>query len=177
MPIDGLFVQNTRAGGTGVAGKSDTGDGLVGESGALDKSGVYGHNTGGGYGVAGRSTGGTGVYGTGSYGGFFAGGDTGVYAYATNTGSVAGYFNGEVHVSGYLYKSGGGFKIDHPLDPANKYLYHSFVESPDVKNIYDGVVTLDTKGERGAASTASGRARLPSSGSMATCWACYSSSA
>ena len=37
--------------------------------------------------------------------------------------------------------------IDHPLDPENKYLNHSFVESPDMKNIYDGVVTLDNNGE------------------------------
>lgn len=37
--------------------------------------------------------------------------------------------------------------IDHPLDPANKYLLHSFVESPDMKNVYDGVVELDAKGE------------------------------
>ena len=29
---------------------------------------------------------------------------------------------------------------------ANKYLYHSFVESPDMKNVYDGVVILDDKG-------------------------------
>jgi len=36
--------------------------------------------------------------------------------------------------------------IDHPLDPANKYLYHSFVESPDMKNIYDGTVTTDGAG-------------------------------
>ena len=28
------------------------------------------------------------------------------------------------------------FKIDHPLDPAHKYLYDSFVESPDMMNIY-----------------------------------------
>jgi hypothetical protein len=48
---------------------------------------------------------------------------------------------------GTLTKSGGGFKIDHPLDPANKFLYHSFVESPDMKNIYDGVATLDGNGE------------------------------
>jgi hypothetical protein len=41
---------------------------------------------------------------------------------------------------------GGSFKIDHPLDPANKYLSHSFVESPDMKNIYDGVATLDERG-------------------------------
>jgi len=59
----------------------------------------------------------------------------------------AGTFNGDVQVIGNLAKSGGGFKIDHPLDPANKYLYHSFVESPDMKNVYDGVVTLDGRGE------------------------------
>src|SRR5262249_16447633 len=41
----------------------------------------------------------------------------------------------------------GSFKIDHPLDPANKYLYHSFVESPDMMNIYNGMVTLDDQGE------------------------------
>lgn len=41
----------------------------------------------------------------------------------------------------------GTFKIDHPLDPTNKFLYHSFVESPDMKNIYDGVITLDANGE------------------------------
>ena len=59
----------------------------------------------------------------------------------------AGDFQGNVQVSGNLSKSGGSFKIDHPLDPASKYLYHSFVESPDMKNIYDGVATLDASGE------------------------------
>ena len=49
-------------------------------------------------------------------------------------------------MSGSVSKSGGSFKIDHPLDPANKYLYHSFVESPDMKNIYDGTVTTDGGG-------------------------------
>jgi hypothetical protein len=60
---------------------------------------------------------------------------------------VAAFFVGDVVISGTLQKSGGSFKIDHPLDPANKYLYHSFVESPDMKNIYDGVATLDANGE------------------------------
>jgi hypothetical protein len=59
----------------------------------------------------------------------------------------AGYFNGDVEVTGTLKKGGGSFKIDHPLDPANKYLSHSFVESPDMKNVYDGVTLLDDKGE------------------------------
>jgi hypothetical protein len=51
-----------------------------------------------------------------------------------------------VSINGTLSKGGGSFKIDHPLDPANKYLYHSFVESPDMKNIYDGTTTTDGSG-------------------------------
>ncbi len=54
---------------------------------------------------------------------------------------------GNLVVTGSFSKGNGTFLIDHPLDPKNKLLYHSFVESPDVKNIYDGVVTLDEKGE------------------------------
>jgi len=49
-------------------------------------------------------------------------------------------------VLGTLTKPAGSFKIDHPLDPANKYLYHSFVESPDMMNIYNGNVTTDGAG-------------------------------
>ncbi|MGH7456279.1 MAG: hypothetical protein ACRENG_33315, partial [bacterium] len=65
----------------------------------------------------------------------------------SRTEGYAGWFNGRVQVSGTLSKIAGSFKIDHPLDPSNKYLYHSFVESPDMKNIYDGVAVLDTTGE------------------------------
>ena len=53
---------------------------------------------------------------------------------------------GNLNVIGTLSKSAGSFRIDHPLDPTGKYLSHSFVESPDMKNIYDGVVTLDAYG-------------------------------
>ena len=55
--------------------------------------------------------------------------------------------SGNTWMSGNLSKAGGSFKIDHPLDPADKYLSHSFVESPDMMNIYNGVITLDAKGE------------------------------
>jgi hypothetical protein len=58
----------------------------------------------------------------------------------------AGLFEGKVDINGPLTKDGGGFKIDHPLDPTNKYLLHSFVESPEMKNIYDGVAALDEDG-------------------------------
>jgi hypothetical protein len=54
--------------------------------------------------------------------------------------------NGNVYITGNLTKGGGSFKIDHPLDPRNKYLYHSFVESPDMMNIYNGNVILDKEG-------------------------------
>ncbi len=54
---------------------------------------------------------------------------------------------GTVNVVGTLSKGSGTFAIDHPLDPKNKLLYHSFVESPDVMNIYDGIAVLDENGE------------------------------
>lgn len=85
-------------------------------------------------------------------------GNIGVYGYAEggtfntaifgNAGSAAwaGYFNGNVNVTGSVAKASGTFKIDHPLDPENKYLYHSFVESPDMMNIYNGNITTDGNG-------------------------------
>ncbi|MDX1546876.1 MAG: hypothetical protein R3247_07810, partial [Rhodothermales bacterium] len=54
---------------------------------------------------------------------------------------------GDVTFSGNVSKAGGSFRIDHPLDPANKFLYHSFVESPDMMNVYNGNVVLDANGE------------------------------
>jgi hypothetical protein len=54
--------------------------------------------------------------------------------------------NGDVNVTGTVTKGAGSFKIDDPLDPANKYLYHSFVESPDMMDIYNGNVTTDRHG-------------------------------
>lgn len=55
--------------------------------------------------------------------------------------------SGNVKVTGNLSKGGGSFKIDHPLDPLNKYLYHSFVESPDMMNVYNGNIVTDKKGQ------------------------------
>ncbi len=58
-----------------------------------------------------------------------------------------GHYDGNLSVGGTLSKGGGSFKIDDPLDPENKYLSHSFVESPDMLNIYNGSVRLDARGE------------------------------
>jgi hypothetical protein len=68
---------------------------------------------------------------------------TGVFG-VDNSGN--GYFTGNLHVTGSLSKGSGSFKIDDPLDPANKYLSHSFVESPDMMNVYNGNVVTDRHG-------------------------------
>lgn len=86
----------------------------------------------------------------GTYG-YARGGDFsfGIYGTTNNSGNnnYAGYFEGAVTVIGGLSKSFGTFKIDHPLDPENKYLYHSFVESPDMLNVYNGNITTDASGK------------------------------
>jgi hypothetical protein len=88
---------------------------------------------------------GSSLVGVGVYGSTYNG--TGVYGSSDSEDGYAAYLEGRVRIRGRLSKSGGSFTIDHPLDPANKYLSHSFVESPDMKNVYDDVVVLDDNGE------------------------------
>ena len=54
--------------------------------------------------------------------------------------------NGVVQATGITAQT-KAFKIDHPLDPANRYLYHTSVESPDMTNLYTGNATLGVAGE------------------------------
>lgn len=66
-------------------------------------------------------------------------------------GSYAGYFMGQVKVDGALSAVSSNsaikaFKIDNPANPANEYLYHSSVESPDMMNLYNGNITTDANG-------------------------------
>lgn len=155
--------------GAGVYGSHESSDNFAYLGGY--SYGAYGeHGSSGNYGWLGGSN--YGAYGynstSGNYG-YLGGGTYGVYGinynnnnwaylgcnnyafYAYNptigSGQYAGYFEGNVHVNGTLSKTGGSFKIDHPLDPENKYLVHSFVESPDMMNIYNGNVRLDENGE------------------------------
>jgi len=101
-----------------------------------------------------RGKGGTGSFSAGVHGdadgavyGVMGYSGTGAAVCGWASTALAGYFIGNVNITGNLSKGSGSFKVDHPLDPENKYLYHSFVESPDMKNVYDGVVVLDAKGE------------------------------
>ena len=65
------------------------------------------------------------------------------------TGTILGNptVSGNLSVTGTLSKGSGTFKIDHPLDPENKFLFHSFVESPDMMNIYNGNIITDANGD------------------------------
>ena len=122
---NGFAVWGNSTNGLGVLGVSVNAAAMEGLS--TNYPGVIGESTGS-YGVLGISTSNVGVYGV------------------SETG-LAGYFLGDVTVTGTLTKGGGSFKIDHPMDPENKYLSHSFVESPDMLNVYNGNITLDAQGE------------------------------
>ena len=54
--------------------------------------------------------------------------------------------DGDLSVTDRLSKGSGSFTTDHPLAPTEKTLSHSFVESPDMMNIYNGNVTLGAGG-------------------------------
>ena len=130
--------------GYGVSGKSDSWVGVKGQSNGY---GVKGESNPG-YGVYGKSHSGTGVLGLSDDGyGVFGGSVYSAGLYGESINDYAAILYGKVKITGNLEKAGGSFKIDHPLDPANKYLCHSFVESPDMKNVYDGIVVLDRKGK------------------------------
>ncbi len=121
-------VYGTTSNGNGITGVSSTNIGLYGVSTAVVGGGVLGE---GNYiGVQGTNKG-TDVNRQGVRG--------------ENSGSAGGYaglfVGGTTWVAGTLQKNAGAFVIDHPLEPEKKFLYHSFVESPDMKNIYDGVIT------------------------------------
>jgi hypothetical protein len=147
----------------GVRGTSYNSSGVVGDS--TNASGVFGYSRNS-LGVGGLSTTSFGVYGSSTN-------SNGVFGYSTNASGVIGYspnqpgvrgystdsagvfgnsingwageFQGDVIVLGTLYGN-KSFRIDHPLDPQNKYLQHACVESPERKNLYDGVVQLDEEG-------------------------------
>jgi hypothetical protein len=127
-PFYGVYGEASDTGISGVWGyHAPTGNqGNIGS----DRGGVEGsHNASGNWGRLGNAT-------------------AGVYGHSAAWGAYyAGDFNGPVRVRGNLSKGGGSFKIDHPLDPENKYLQHSFVESPDMMNIYNGNAVLDEAGE------------------------------
>lgn len=161
---DGVVAKGGSNSGNGFAGAGVTTSG--GNSGGFGGPGVsaLGGASTGGKGGAGVATlggnsgdgfdGGAGVFTVGGSGnGAGKRGGPGIEASGGNGGNgaiagLAGKFNGDVEVSGALNVTGTkNFKIDHPLDPENKYLYHAAIESSEVLNIYSGNVRLDANGK------------------------------
>jgi hypothetical protein len=165
-----LFLQNRSDSGILEAHNNDPdGPGIVGES-FQSGIGVFGISSKG-IGVIGQGTNDTGVLGESSNGfGVEGTGFSGVRGFGTGAGAVgvvgespqqganatgifgiahqgtAGFFSGRVHATAGISSAANITQIDHPDDPATKYLYHAGVASPDLKNFYDGIATTDETG-------------------------------
>jgi hypothetical protein len=146
---------------------------VIVRSSGVNSNGIYSEATGGGgsagyfnatgtsTGIAAYSVSGLAIYGQSSnthgiYGKTLASGFGGVIGVTTNNliygmlgvnNQYSFYGNGDMFITGNLAKGSGTFKIDHPQDPANKYLIHSFVESPDMMNVYNGNIVTDANGD------------------------------
>jgi hypothetical protein len=139
---------------------------------ATGEAGVFGNNlrTTGGHGVRGMGYNGTvgesnytAGYGASGWNyaatdpgiGTFGQGITGIAGQSTNIAlsyGVYSYDDGGIYNNldvGVNFFAGGtkSFRIDNPLDPENKFLIHFCVESPEVLNLYRGMVVLDNNGE------------------------------
>src|SRR5262249_41487081 len=78
-------------------------------------------------------------------------------------GTNAGLFEGTVVIQGgslqvsrvsgiggestSIFATNKHFVIDHPCDPANRYLFHCSVESPERMNVYSGNITTNHNGK------------------------------
>ncbi|HET8646539.1 MAG TPA: hypothetical protein VFO85_13685 [Vicinamibacteria bacterium] len=167
-PSYGVEGLNHRDQGAGVRGQGPTlgvegaatanfgiVSGVHGTSSSTQGRGVQGTATaasGQPHGVYGSATSPSGI-GVGGYATATTGLNFGVFGSTTSASGYAGYFSGRVQMSSSLNVLGnlsvGGiknFKIDHPLDPAHKYLVHASVESSEMLNIYSGTVVLDAQG-------------------------------
>lgn len=144
-PLYRVHAVDTTTGVVGVAtGTSGVTNGVQGRAASPSGFGVYG-TTSAGSGVA------SGVYGdctgagaTGVAGDAFhtSGENFGVYGRTASPSGWGVYCEGDFGASGTK-----SFNIDHPLDPANKYLNHFSAEGPEALLIYRGNAILDDRGE------------------------------
>jgi len=153
----------------GLWGDSSSGVGVLGSSDGIVGVGGHSQNNVGVVGTSETNIGVIGISNGDNFGVMGTGLNAGIAAFNRTpnnnnqaylaSGCCAAYFvgdvaifgnvglNGDVNISGKLRKSSGGFLIDHPLDPDTKQFSHSFVESSEMKNIYDGIAILDANGE------------------------------
>ncbi|MCZ2140603.1 MAG: hypothetical protein LC096_04350 [Bacteroidia bacterium] len=167
-----LATSDTNKAGLFVAGNNnynqslETGGVLRGEykgTYVMDAVGVYGYSRPDmtkAYGIGVQGYGGyLGVRGTansnvtiaakyGVLGEAYGSGPTNCGVYGSAIGAVtnfAGYFEGTLYATTGTFGT-KPFMIDHPLDPTNKFLRHSSIESNDMMNIYNGNIVTDANG-------------------------------
>ena len=129
---DGVFAN----GGSTSSGNAGAGVRVIGGSAVIEGNGGHGFVANGGSGRGSLNSAGHGIVARQGFGSDGA------------ADGLAGLFNGDVEVSGNLNVTGTkNFKIDHPLDPENKYLIHAAIESSEVLNVYSGNVTTNHNGE------------------------------
>lgn len=145
----GVFGENIRAANGSRPNNVAAGIGSVGFVGALTQTQVNGGAGLLGINVAPNRTGAfqnPGVEGQGFIG----------VLGITNTSSIGYgvYSSGDIGGTQSLFvlgnlQAGGAksFVIDHPFEPANKYLKHFSIESNEILNIYRGTIQLDANGE------------------------------
>lgn len=140
----GVYGRNTNQDGIGVLGEGYVSANPSTSGGTNQNSiGVYG--TAGDYGVVGVGFIGHGVAGYGSFLGASIYGGSGING---DKAAWAGKFDGNVLINGTLQVNNNfAATIDHPLDPANKYLNQSFVESPEMMSVQTGNITTNANGE------------------------------
>jgi len=149
----GVVGTSASPGGNGMQASATattgTANGIYAQTAATNGSGVVGNNiatSGIALGVVGATA------SPGGAGGVFdnTSGGTSLVLVGNGGSNFRQIFNvdasGNAFFAGNVSKGGGSFKIDHPLDPANRYLSHSFVESPDMVNLYNGNVMTDQRG-------------------------------
>jgi hypothetical protein len=155
----GVYGQTNSTAGTAIYGLANASSGftygVVGQSNSDDGIGVVGiatangdsyailaenqATTGNTYGLVATTANGTAIY---------AQGPTGIRVdgFSALSGNVG--IIGDLVVNGDMDVSGDkNFKIDHPMDPANRYLYHASIESFEVLDLYSGSAVLDANGE------------------------------
>jgi hypothetical protein len=146
----GIFGENIRASSGARAGNQlAAGMGSIGFVGALaqtqtnDGVGLLGINIGS------NRTGSSdnaGVEGQGFVGVLGQTNTTAIGYGVLSSGDIGGTQN--LFVVGDLTAGGGkSFVIDHPFDPANKFLKHFAIESNEVLNLYRGTIQLNAVGE------------------------------
>src|SRR6266849_4552307 len=155
---DGIGVMGVNGGGSYEQAKH--GAGVSGYAKYFDAYAVYGVHEAGAKGFIGSKS--VGVEGQSTDGGGMGVAGKAVGVYGDSASGMAGFFRGKVTITeSLLVKEIDAekiitakllsaplklFKIDHPLDPAHKYLSHASVESDEVTDFYSGNVTLGPDG-------------------------------